>query len=93
MLSKRPIILNNDLKIPHLEIKKLQTNNMTLQSNNKQLKATNKDLQKRLEEVEVDNESFEKYSRCNSLRISGKPEDKEEDTDELWHVISNNVAF
>ena len=84
--------LNNDLKILHLEIKKLQTSNMTLQSENKQLKAENNDLKKRFDAVEGDNDNLKQYSRRNSLRLSGIPEDNEEDTDQLVLQIASSLG-
>ena len=64
------------------EINKLQKDMEDLQVENADLRKTNDELETRLSAVEYENDSLEQYSRRNSLRISGIPEEPGENTDQ-----------
>ena len=64
------------------EINKLQKDMEDLQVENADLRKTNDDLETRLSAVEYETDSLEQYSRRNSLRISGIPEEPGENTDQ-----------
>ena len=64
------------------EINKLQKDMEDLQVEKADLCKTNDDLETRLSAVEYENDSLEQYSRRNSLRISGIPEEPGENTDQ-----------
>lgn len=61
-----------------------------LTSENDQLKNANNALEKRLTVMENENDNLEQYSRRNTLRISGIPEETDEETDSIvLHLASN----
>lgn len=62
-----------------------------LKEENKNIKKANCDLEKRLSQVEYDNDSLEQYSRRNSLRISGVSEEINEDTDSVIMKIAEEL--
>ena len=64
-------------------IQELRNNISDIQTENELLKKKNKDLESRMAAVEQANDGLEQYSRRNSLRISGYPEDKDERTDQV----------
>ena len=64
------------------EINKLQKDMEDLKVENADLRKMNDDLETRLSAVEYKNDSLEQYSRRNSLRISGIPEEPGQITDQ-----------
>lgn len=61
-----------------------------LQVENERLRNANTDLIRRLEIVEGENDNLEQYTRRNTLRISGIPEETDEETDKIvLHLASN----
>ena len=72
-------------------IQELRNNISDIQTENELLKKENKDLESRMAAVEQENDGLEQYSRRNSLRISGYPEDKDEHTDQVVDIASNDI--
>ena len=72
-------------------IQELRNNISDIQTENELLKKENKDLESRMVAVEQENDGLEQYSRRNSLRISGYPEDKDEHTDQVVDIASNDI--
>ena len=72
--------LKNDIKDLRDDSTQLQNDNISLQAENTHLRKVNKAIEERLAAVEYDNDSLKQYSRRNSLRISGSPVDKDQNT-------------
>ena len=84
--------LKNDIKDLRDGIIQLQNDNISLQAENIHLRKANRATEERLAAVEYDNDSLEQYSRRNSLRISGIPEDKDENTDQEVMRIAGSLG-
>ena len=70
----------------------LQEEIQTLKTENDQLKKAYTDLEKRIVQIEADKDALEQYSRRNSLRISGIPEQSVEVTDEIVLKLVNDLG-
>lgn len=63
----------------------------TLREENAELREVNQGFETRLAQVESDNDALEQYTRRNSVRISGVPEEGGEDTDEIVLKIAGEL--
>ena len=73
-------------------IQELRNNISDIQTENELLKKENKDLESRMAAVEQAIDGLEQYSRRNSLRISGYPEDKDERTDQVVIQLAGSLG-
>ena len=58
---------------------------------NASLQSENESLRERISKVESDNESLEQYTRRNSVRISGIPEELSENTDDIVLKLADKL--
>ena len=65
------------------EVSSLKTENSALKMENDNLKKSVTKLQDRVVKLEMIADDSEQYSRRNCIRITGIPEDKDEDTDQI----------
>lgn len=72
-------------------IRSLNEKVSSLKEENKRLTKVNEDLEKRVTQIEHDNDALEQYSRRNSIRISGVPEVASEDTDDVIIQIAQEL--
>jgi len=63
-----------------------------LETENSSLKSKIKDLECRLDDAETRSDSYEQYSRRNSIRISGVRETPEESTDQIAINIAKSIG-
>ena len=62
-----------------------------LRDENASLQSDNESLRERISKVESDNESLEQYTRRNSVRISGIPEELSENTDDIVLKLADKL--
>ena len=62
-----------------------------LRDENASLQSENESLRERISKVESDNESLEQYTRRNSVRISGIPEELSENTDDIVLKLADKL--
>lgn len=62
-----------------------------LKNENQQLLKHNHNMEKRLMRLEADNDALEQYSRRNTVRISGLPEESNEDTDGIVLKVAQEL--
>ena len=66
---------------------------MILRNENEELRKTNSELETRLSVVEYESDNLEQYSRRNSLRISGIPEEPDENTDQRVIQLAGGLGI
>ena len=76
------------------EINTVKEENKKLKSENSELSTTVIDLKERVDKLELTADDSEQYSRRNSIRITGIPEDKDkaEDTDDIVMKLSGDLG-
>lgn len=73
------------------QVKRLDTEVQGLKEENARLSDENNDIRERLSKVEFAKDDLEQYSRRNSVRISGYPEDTSENTDNIVLSIAREL--
>lgn len=84
-------IKNFKKSLENKEIKKL-LGNIFKENIIQSLKEENETLRERIHNLETRVEDLEQYSRRTCLKVSGVPEDKEEDTDKIILNIANDIG-
>lgn len=85
-----------DIKTIVFEAVKEATRSLTVEiqsvkSENAQLKNSHTELEKRVVKLELENDALEQYGRRNILRISGIPEQNDEDTDDIVLQLASDL--
>ena len=75
------------------EVSSLKTENSALKLENYNLKKSITKLQDRAVNLEMIADESEQYSRRNCIRMTGIPEDKDEDTDQIVFKMARDLIY
>ena len=97
MLPEIKLVIRESMKEVTKSLKdgidKLHKDVDDLRNENEELRKTNSELETRLSVVEYESDNLEQYSRRNSLRISGIPEEPDENTDQRVIQLAGGLGI